>query len=83
MGKGERRAGHPRRADAVVKARDEWWTVDATALRFVDRDNEAVAETALSVAGRDAGKVRCTWDYDGTMRVDLTLQPGSGEQVQA
>lgn len=42
----------------------------------------SVAQTSIS-AGALRGQATCTWDYDGLMRVDLTLQPTGGKTVDA
>jgi hypothetical protein len=52
-------------------------------LRFTQTaDNRAVAETTLSGDGLQA-QATCTWDYDGLMRVDLTLLPMPGRTVDS
>ena len=52
-------------------------TVPGRRLRFTKREaNEAVCRAALDAIGVK-GTVTSTWDYDGMMRVDLTLEPGS------
>lgn len=51
--------------------------VQAGTLQFARKaDNEVVANATLK-AGALAGQARCTWDYDGVMRVDLTLKPSA------
>lgn len=57
--------------------------VKAGALRFTRTEgNEAIAETTLE-QGALRGAVRSTWDYDGTMRVDLALEPTGDTPVEA
>ncbi|HOS95720.1 MAG TPA: DUF6067 family protein, partial [Armatimonadota bacterium] len=55
--------------------------VTAGPLTFAEvADNQAVARTSIT-AGALQGDVGCTWDYDGLMRVDLTLAPSAGQSV--
>lgn len=52
-------------------------------LKFVKTvDNTAVAKSGIT-AGSLKADVTSTWDYDGLMRVDLTLQPTGGKKVDA
>ncbi len=52
-----------------------------SALRFQRRaDNEAVAQSNWE-AGALSADLTTTWDYDGTMRVDMMLQPTHGKTV--
>lgn len=44
------------------------------------KPNEAVVEGAFS-AGALKSTYRDVWDYDGTVRVDLTLQPSNGKTI--
>lgn len=56
----------------VVQANREI-AVKAKPLRFVSKkENEVIADGSFQ-AGAIAAQVRSTWDYDGMMRVDLTL----------
>lgn len=55
--------------------------VRAGPLRFIkSAGNEAVAVSRIA-SGPLAALVRCGWDYDGLMRVDLTLLPTRGKMV--
>lgn len=56
--------------------------VHALPIRFVKcRENEAIAVSRFH-AGPIAASVRASWDYDGLMRVDLTMEPTGGRKVQ-
>lgn len=59
---------------ASVKAGGLKWTETAA--------NRAVARSGWR-AGALGADVLSTWDYDGTMRVDLTLRPSGGKRVDA
>jgi len=53
------------------------------ALNFTEQlPNRAVAK-ASSGGGGIPWEARCTWDYDGLMRVDLSLLPAPGRTVNA
>ncbi len=63
----------PMRLVAVVAGKPT--RAEGTGLRFVEaKPHEAIA-TATLAAGPLKGNIRTTWDYDGLMRVDLTLEP--------
>jgi hypothetical protein len=50
----------------------------------VTQDGEDRAEAhAILNAGPLRGRVECGWDYDGTMRVDLTLLPGDPRPLES
>ena len=57
--------------------------VAAKPLRFTRTAENAAEARGGFTAGALAGGAVVTWDYDGTMRVDLTLQPSGGRQVDA
>ncbi len=57
--------------------------VQAGKLVFAKTDGyDATAQTSLQAGALKAG-VQCKWDYDGTERVDVTLQPTAGKTVDA
>jgi hypothetical protein len=71
----------PMRFAATVGGAEQ--KVQAAKLRFTKAEgDEAVAQTGLQ-AGALKAQVQCKWDYDGTMRVDMTLQPTGGKTVDA
>ncbi|MBM4047975.1 MAG: hypothetical protein FJ279_22975, partial [Planctomycetes bacterium] len=52
-------------------------------LRFTKSEgHQTVAETGFD-AGPCRAKLLCAWDYDGLMRVDMTLLPSGGKPVDA
>jgi hypothetical protein len=52
-------------------------------LRFTEQaEDRAVAEAGFS-GGAVSAEIRSTWDYDGMMRVDMTLAPTGGKTVDA
>ncbi|MDQ3814269.1 MAG: DUF6067 family protein, partial [Armatimonadota bacterium] len=58
-------------------------TVKPGGLKFTETaDNIAVAQADIS-AGEVNAAVKSTWDYDGTMRVDLKLMSSFGKRVDA
>ena len=63
-------------AGAPVTAAPQRWKFTKTA------EHTAVAQGGFT-AGPLQGQVISTWDYDGLMRVDLTLLPSAGQQVDA
>jgi hypothetical protein len=66
----------------VVKAGGAEVPVKADALKVSSaQPHEARTEGQLS-AGPLKASFRDTWDYDGTVRVDLTLQPTDGKAIE-
>jgi hypothetical protein len=51
-------------------------------LRFTARAGHSAAARARIAGGPLKAEAACTWDYDGTMRVDLTLAPSDGREVE-
>jgi hypothetical protein len=52
-------------------------------LRLTDVNEDAVTAAGAFAAGALKAAVLTTWDYDGTVRVDLTLQPTGQTAVEA
>ena len=66
----------------VVRAGGEDVSVEASDLRYAGvADHQVVAEGGFS-AGPLRAEFRDRWDYDGCVRVELTLQPTGGEEVE-
>ncbi len=73
------------RGEDLLAGPMRWETPEGPAaggpLRFTRTEgHETVAETTIE-RGALRGTVRSTWDYDGTMRVDVTLAPSEGRTV--
>ena len=65
----------------VVKAGGAEVPVQAAGVKIVSaKEHEVVTESGFS-AGALKASCRGTWDYDGTLRVDVTLQPTGGQTV--
>jgi hypothetical protein len=81
IAKGEELLAGPMAYRAVVDGKQQF-ELRGGPLRFVKREgNEAIAETTITGDGISA-EVRCTWDYDGMMRVDMQLAPHPGRTVE-
>jgi hypothetical protein len=57
--------------------------LQAEALKLTEVKEHAVTAEGAFAAGALKAGVRTTWDYDGTVRVDLTLQPTGETPVEA
>ncbi|MBC7286541.1 MAG: hypothetical protein H5T86_00550 [Armatimonadetes bacterium] len=67
----------------VAEVSGERYVLRGSKLKVVEaKDTRLITESALS-GGPLRGLLKCTWDYDGLMRVDLTLQSSSGQRVDA
>jgi hypothetical protein len=65
----------------LVKTGSGEAAADTRPLRFASAaDNEVVAEGELR-AGNLRATFRDTWDYDGTVKVELTLHPAGGREL--
>jgi hypothetical protein len=56
--------------------------VKTGALRLVSAQPHEVRSEGQLSAGAFQALFRDTWDYDGTLRVDLTLQPSGGKPIE-
>lgn len=67
----------------VAKVNGQDAPVQAQPLQVVSaKDNEVVTESSFN-AGALTCRSRTTWDYDGTGKVELTLQSSGGQPVNA
>jgi len=81
VAKGEPLLASPMRFHAVTDGSPA--ELRAKPLRFSKTaQNEAVADTSFEGSGLLA-QVKCTWDYDGMMRVDMQLQPRPDHTLNA
>jgi hypothetical protein len=69
--RGKALLAEPMRWEAVVDGKPV--SVTGTPLRFDQVAGNQVATTATLSLGGCAAEVKSTWDYDGTMKADLTL----------
>lgn len=67
----------PMRYRVFIQGREE--RLQAKPLRFSSLAPDQVIGEGEWKAGRLSARFKCTWDYDGMMRVDLTLLPTSQE----
>jgi len=79
--KGQHLLSAPMRYSAQVDGKEVVPMAGRLSLRKVD-DQAAEARTTVT-AGALQTRAECAWDYDGTMRVDLTLLPSSGKTVES
>jgi len=70
----------PMHFETVVDGKHQ--EIEPDKLKVVEQQGDEVKTEALLRAGALSGKVLSTWDYDGTMRVDLTLNPSMGKEIE-
>jgi hypothetical protein len=78
--KGQPLLNSPMRYWVQVDGRYVVPTTGRLSLRKVD-DQAAEARTTVT-AGALQARANCAWDYDGTMRMDLTLLPSGGKTIE-
>jgi hypothetical protein len=66
----------------VVRAGGEPLAVRAEPLKFTQTAPHRVVTVSRLAAGPLRAASKNTWDYDGTMRVDLTLEPTGGRELR-
>jgi hypothetical protein len=66
----------------LVKVAGADLPVKADALKVVSAQPHEVRTEGQLSAGAFQASFRDTWDYDGTLRVDLTLQPSDGKPIE-
>jgi hypothetical protein len=67
----------------VVKCAGQEAKVEATPLKVASAKEHAVRTESAFSAGPLKASVRNLWDYDGTVRVDVTLEPTGDQKVDA